>query len=359
MSLRDQDFERICIIKPSSLGDIIHALPVLHGLRQRFPQAHISWLVNNAYIPLLNGHPDLNEVIGFDRQALRTLRGCLGMSRSLWRYAGDLRRRRFDLAIDLQGLMRSALLTRATTAAVRLGFQPAREGAGFLYNHRIPAPALEEHAVERNYRVAGVLGFEDVPIKFHLPVQQAAQSRLNARLTDLGISLDERYLLVLPGSRWETKNWWPQRFASTIDHLAGQQAVLSGGLGERQLCEDIASRCKTTPQSLAGETTIEEMVALIAGATAVLCNDSGPLHIATALGVPAVAIFGPTSPDRTGPYGPSAKVLRHNLDCSPCYLRQLRQCPHDHACMEAISSASAAEALDAAVSATANSTKAH
>src|SRR5688572_7245290 len=134
---------RIAIIKPSALGDIVHSLPVLSGLRQRFPHAHIAWLVNRAFMPLLQGHPHLNETVPFERGALR--KGWLKGSLSFARFLSELRGQRYDMVIDLQGLLRTGLMTVATGAAVRIGLKSAREGAALCYTHRVEDRRDQEH----------------------------------------------------------------------------------------------------------------------------------------------------------------------------------------------------------------------
>ena len=165
------EFRRILIIKPSSFGDVIHAMPVLHGLRSRFPHARISWLVANSCAGLLEGHPDLDEVIRFDRKRYGRIGRSLGPTIEFVRFLSGLRRRSFDLVLDLQGLFRSAFLTLAAGARVTLGFANAREFAPLFYTRRIPVPDPDMHAVDRNYLFARTLGFGDLPVAFNLPVR--------------------------------------------------------------------------------------------------------------------------------------------------------------------------------------------
>lgn len=339
MNLRTHNFQRILLIKSSSLGDIIHTLPLLNGLRERYPHARISWLVNTEYVPLLKAHPQLDEVIPFDRQEFKTLAGAVRMTFKIGGFAHELRLGRFDLALDVQGLFRSGLMAFASGAEVRLGFSPAREGAGIFYNHRVPVPTSDLHAVDKNYLPAGVLGFEQVPIKFHLPVPPTSRQSLARKLADEGLAPGQRYAVVAPGSRWETKNWRPERFGAAVDYIQETlriRAVLCGSAAERDLCQLIRQMCHPPPLDLAGRIDLTELVALLHDATAVLCNDSAPLHIAAALGKPLVTIFGPTNPLRTGPYGRPDDVLQAGLPCIPCYYRRLAQCPIHHQCMSDI-----------------------
>ena len=352
MDLSTHNFERILIIKPSSLGDIIHALPLLNGLRVRYPSAKISWLVNTEYAVLLEDHPQLDAVIPFDRRKFKSLVGAVSMTFKLGGFARELRRRQFDLAIDAQGLFRSGLMALASGAHVRLGFQPSREGSGMFYNHRVHIPDLNVHAVDKNYLLARCLGFGHVPVRFHLPVSPQSSAAVAQKLAGQGLAVDEPYAVVVPGSRWETKNWWPERLSAAVDHLRtqlGVKVVLSGSADEVELCQVVARSCKLPPVELAGQIDLAEMVALINAATVVLCNDSAPLHIATALDRPAVTVFGPTDPRRTGPYGRPETVLQSSLPCVPCYYRKLSKCPIEHRCMNDITVERVNRALAAAV----------
>lgn len=335
-ALTSRDFARVLLIKPSSLGDIVHALPVLHGLRCRYPHAHVAWLVGTSFVPLLADHPALSEVIPFDRRHYGRVGRSWPATRDFLRFLRELRSRRFDLVIDLQGLFRSGLLTRATGAKVRIGFADARELAWMAYTHRLPAAAGDVHAVDRNRQTLALLGVEEGPAVFDLALQPQERAAAGGLLAAAGIQPDEPFLAVLPGARWETKQWPPERFGGTINQIADQvgvRSVLLGGAEERVLCDQIAEICLKTPVNLAGRTGLRELIALIERAAVVLCHDSGPMHVAAALKRPLVCISGPTNPRRTGPYGQPEAVIRLDLPCSPCYLRRLSQCRHEHRCM--------------------------
>ncbi len=337
--LSGREFERVLLIKPSSLGDLVHALPVLHGLRRRYPRAVIDWLAGNSFAPLVEGHPDVTEVIRFDRKRYgRMLRD----PRIALEFAGFVRRlnrRRYDLVVDLQGLFRSGLMAAATAAPVRLGFRAAREGAWVFYTHHLKADAETTHAVDRNYLVSRMLGFEDVPITFDLAVTAAERERARVLLADAGLGHDAAFAAILPGARWDTKRWSTERFGVVVDELERQQglkSVLLAGPDEADICSQVADHCSSPPANLAGRTTLRELAAVLERASVVICHDSAPMHVASALGVPLVSILGPTNPARTGAYGPNARVLQAEFSCVPCYLRRLSQCRYDHRCMTAI-----------------------
>lgn len=338
--LTHRAFERILLIKPSSLGDIIHALPVLRGLRVRYPTARIDWLASTSFAPLLEGHPDITDVIRFDRKGFSRLGRSAAATVDFGKFLSELRVKEYELVIDLQGLLRTGFLTRATGAPVRVGFRNAREGAWAFYNHYIPLLETDEHAVDRNFRVADMLGFAEVDVSFPLPISEADRATAAGWRSQITTDATTRLVAVLPGARWETKVWLPDRFTAVIDALQDDSAircVLLGGPDDAELSRSVAEGCAKTLADLTGKTTLREMAAMLDAADVVLCHDSGPMHVAVALEQPIVCLIGPTHPGRTGPYRRPNDVLRVDLKCSPCYLRKLSECRHEHRCMRDLS----------------------
>lgn len=347
--LASRTFERILLIKPSSLGDVVHALPVLHGLRCRYPRARLSWLVSTGCLPLLDGHPQIDELIPFDRRRYGRMLQSPTIAAEFLGFVRSLRSRAFDLVIDLQGLFRSGFMAWASGAGVRIGFAAAREFAWLFYSHRIVVAGPDEHAVDRNYGVSRMLGFADVPVAFPLPVQPQAVRNAAALLAELGVAPGERYAVAVPGARWDTKIWPAARFAAVADHLhrtRGLRTVVVGGGDERPQCEAVAAAAGSPVANACGRTSLADLVALLDGAGIVVTNDSGPMHIAVALGRPVVCVVGPTNARRTGPYGSKNRVVNTELPCSPCYLRRVAQCRFGHACMQDLAALEVQAAVD-------------
>jgi len=310
------EIRRVLIIKPSAIGDVVHTLPILGLLRARFPAAQISWLVTPACAGLLDGHPMLHEVIRFDRRGFGDMWKRPDRLFQLRRFTRDLRRRRFDLVLDFQGLLRSGLLAWSTGARWRVGFQNARELGHLFYTHRVPIKTTEQHAIERYLEIARAVGC-DVPdaLTFPFATTPVDRSGVEAKLAGLG-----PFAVLLPATNWATKRWPTGHFAALVRPLHerfGLATVLAGGPDAAALAPLIP-----TDLNLAGQTSLRELTALLERATVVIANDSGPMHIAAALGVPLVTLFGPTNPVRTGPYGRPLNVLRLDLPCSPCYSRK-------------------------------------
>lgn len=314
--LRDLEPRRICLVKPSALGDVVQSLPVLAGLRNRWPTAHIAWVVNRSLAGLLKGHPQLDEVVEFDRGG-RGLRRVAAMARMVAR----LRREPFDLTLDLQGLFRSGLLTWLSRASRRVGLAGAREGAARFYTDVVPLAAAETSAVDRYWRVAAALGCPGGPPRPLLGIGAEHRAWVRAQLG----GLPRPWLIVHPGAQWETKRWPPERFsvvARQAQEQYGAGVVLVGGPGEAPLAQRVAANLNERAcVDLAQRTSLLQLAALAEQADVFLSGDTGPMHLAAAVGARVVAVFTCTSPVRAGPYGPGHRVVATQVDCAASYLR--------------------------------------
>ena len=317
MNLTDLQPRRILLVKPSALGDIMHALPVLSALRQRYPAAEIHWLVNRSYMSLLEGHPDLNGTIPFDRDLFRA--GFFRGISASGRFIRHLRSMKFDLAIDLQGLLRTGLVSRASGATTRIGLKSAREGAGWFYTHRFDDASI--HAVDRYWHVAEALGAGGFEKRFHLPVSAEGKMWAAAMLANY----PRPWIVVGVGARWLTKRWPPSHFAALIRRAQQQfdgTAIFIGAPDERPLAEEAAATLAGPFVQCAGTTTLPQMVAILAAADVVIANDTGPLHVAVALGRPVVSPFTCTQVAKTGPYGQLGSAVETTVWCKGSELKQ-------------------------------------
>lgn len=318
-SLATCQARRIGLIKPSALGDIVQALPVLAALRRRFPDSHITWVVNRSFEPLLHGHPDLDATLPFDRGALG--RGWRGL-RGVGAFVQALRQQRWDLAIDLQGLFRSALMAWASGAPRRVGLASAREGARWFYTDLIAETEQAAlHAVERYWRVAEAFGVGDLPRTFRLPL--ADEARRWAEQTLAG--RPRPWLVLAVGARWQTKRWPVPHFAALAGRAQrefGGTVLLIGTAEERAAAQAVARRLPGPSAMLAGRTSLPQLAALLARADVVLANDTGPLHLAAALGRPVVAPYTCTKVARHGPYGALAGAVESRVWCQGSYRKR-------------------------------------
>ena len=307
------DYRRILFIKPSSLGDIVHAMPTLAALRRAYPSATVTWLVKRQWSSLVE------RINGVDRvwSVESGLKGWLSQ-------VPALREERFDVAVDLQGLFRSAAMAWLSGAPRRIGFLNAREGAAWWYNQRVPVATPEMHAVDRYLLVAEAMGAQTASPEFSFRVPQSDHDRVDRLLRQSGIPPGTRWVAMAIGARWPTKRWPAASFAALADQLSAEGSgpvVFLGGPDERADVMAVRNMMKGTSIDLAGALPIEYLPSLLGKAAALITNDSGPMHIAAAVGTPVLALFGPTSPVRTGPYGSGHRVLTHEISCSPCFRR--------------------------------------
>lgn len=316
--------KKVLLIKPSAIGDVVHALPVLSLMRKKWPEAKISWLVTPPCAGLLRGHPLLDEVIEFDRKRYGQGYKSPAAASELRGFTRELRLRRFDLVVDLQGLFRSGWLAWKTGAKLRVGLRTAREGAPLFYTHRVPGGEKERHAIEKYLDVAEALGLGRGPVEFVFNTKDADRDAVREKLGAVG---GRPMAVLFPGANWVTKRWPVEHFAGLVGKLRerGVATVVGGAAGDGVLAASIGADL-----DLCGKTSLAETTALLELASVVVSNDTGPMHIAAGLGRPLVTLFGPTSEVRTGPYRLPLTVLRTDVPCAPCFSRT---CSHT-SCMK-------------------------
>jgi lipopolysaccharide heptosyltransferase I len=310
---------RILLIKPSSLGDIVHAFPVVSAIKTQWPGSHITWLVKRQWADLVERAEGVDRVWPVEMTV-----------RSWIREGRALRAQRFDIAIDLQGLFRSAIVARFSGAPTRIGFANGREGSPWFYTQRIPVLSPDIHAVDRYLSVAAALGasLSGKP-QFEFKWSEKDTATVRELCRRKGFLVDRPWIAINIGARWPTKRWPLASFAAVVDQLYETQhdpIVMIGDADERACTNKLRALTDRPFIDLSGEIPLGFLPALLSKATAMITNDSGPMHIAAALGVPVVAIFGPTSAARTGPYGDGHQVLTSRIPCSPCFSRV---CRHD------------------------------
>ena len=325
---------KLLIIKISSLGDVIHGFAVANELKAKMPDITIDWLASDVYTDLLQHQRSVRKVWSFKRGEW----GKNWCAPSTWSEITNLvtsiRAERYDVCLDLQGLLRSGLITLFSGAEKRVGYRDGREGARYCYNVRLES-GDSGHAVDI---LLQSLAFFDVEIpknptfKFDIPEKESAT--VKKLLAEFGVS--GKYIVFHPGARWETKKWrgekWSQ-LAEAISKSAGLPVVFTGSASESEMINEII-KGKKTLFSAAGRLTLLELSALLSNAGVMATVDSGPMHLAAAFGTPIVALFGPTSIVKTSPRstGP-VKLITASFDCAPCFKRDCNVSPN---CMDAI-----------------------
>ena len=308
----------IALVKLSSLGDVVHALPVAVALRARLPRARLAWVVERHEAALLTGNGLLDAVVPVDT---RRWRRALDI-RAMWRPFGafrvggeiadvarQLRAARFDVALDLQGLVKSGLLTAATRAPLRIGFAAGlcreRPSALFTNRHVSPRPTAR-HVVERYLALLEPLGVRPATIEFPLPRDPAAEARVDTFFARSRLKPPDRLVVLLAGAGRTDKRWPADRFATLATRLTaetGAPVLVVWGPGELETARAIVDSARGGSIELAPPSTIGELIALLRRAAVVVGGDTGPLHLAAGLGVACVGLYGPTSAERNGPWG--------------------------------------------------------
>lgn len=343
--------KRICLIKPSALGDIVQTLPLLPMLRERFPDARLSWVVNRQFAPILEGHPNLDEIIPFDRRAMWALPGA-------WLQFGKLlaglRQQQFDLVLDLQGLMRTAIMTRATGAPVRLAMETHREGAALACHQVIPETGWRVPAYQRYWHVARALGAQTNEPHSHVAVGETDRQWAANELADLPGPI----VAIHPGGRWPTKIWPVEHFARVAAHAVrqyGASLVPVGAPNEQHLAERLGELIKQAePKArihpLTGRSNLKQLAATLAASDLLLTNDSGPMHLAAAVNTLVVAPFLCTSPALSGPPESHHQLVATGVGCGGSYHKK---CPYrgeaHFACMRELSPDRVMAGLDRAM----------
>jgi heptosyltransferase I len=291
--------KRILIIKPSALGDIILALPALSALKRSFPEARISWFVRPEFAPLITGHPFISDIILFDRKQLSKWWCSPDSCKSLRSLIRQLKAGEFDLVFDFQGLFRTGYFTWTTGCKRRFGMAGAREFSHLFYTDKISQDASSIHLVDYYLKMVAAAGTKQGEVEFKLPEDAGAAEQIDKLLKSQGVNA--KYAVLVPGAAQANKRWPIERFAELAGKISerfGLSIVATGSQGEREYIEAIGKRVI----NLAGKTMVRELMPLMRKASLVVSNDTGPGHIAAALGVPIVMIFGPTNPARVCPY---------------------------------------------------------
>ncbi|MEC4888913.1 MAG: D-glycero-beta-D-manno-heptose 1,7-bisphosphate 7-phosphatase [Nitrospira sp.] len=337
MSGKSAAFRRIVVRAPNWIGDAVMCEPALRGLRSLFPQAELTLLAKPAIAELFVAYPGLNHVVRYEDKGIHA-----GLS-GKWTLAGTLRRQRFDLAVLFQNAFEAALLTWLAGMPRRYGY--ATDGRVFFLTDPVAVPDRQalRHQVHYYWDMLRPLGLAGTPASPMLTLHQDEERAMDRRLVEAGIAETDLVLGINPGSTYGgAKRWLPERFAETVARLSleiGRQqgrtlsVIILGAKGEEELGQAIAARLGIRSVVLSGKTTIRELMAATKRCALLVTNDTGPMHIAAAFGVPVVAVFGPTDWRTTAPYGQEQGMVRHPVECAPCLLRE---CPIDHRCMTGV-----------------------
>ena len=327
----DRAYTNILIVKLSAIGDVVHALPVAYALKQCFPAARITWVVEKPSYDLLTNNPCIDEIIVFDKPRLKRLAGFRDYAPE---FVSLLRARHFDLALDLQALFKSGAIAYLSGAPERYVYCDTREMSDWL-SRRVCGPNRTGHVVERYLDVVRAVGCDVKRAVFPICITADEAAAAVAIAGQAGIDLTSPYVILSPGANWPNKRWPTTFFAALADKLRqdGLTPVLSGGPGDAVLAAEITAAAAAPPVDLTGKTSLKQLAHVIKNARALVGGDTGPMHLAAALATPVVALHGPTDTIRNGPYGPGHKALVTAHECAGCWRRA---CPKGRDCLAGI-----------------------
>jgi len=320
------NLDRFLIIKLSSLGDIIHTLPAFSALRKKFPQANITWLVEEKGREILELVPGIDRIVDIKMKRLHP------GSKEFWGEFSNIKKRIRDknqVAFDFQGLIKSGFLAKLSKAKIRIGFNKynlKEPLASLFYTDRLAEISEDMNVISKNMKLLSQVGIQEQEEEYEFPLLLPDRSKesIGLKLIEIGYDPGKRMIIFNVGAAWETKRWFPDRWAELILRLKKEQEdlfplLLWGNETERRIAEEIREKTETPLSPLL---SLQEVMTLINGASLVVSGDTFALQIACALSRPVVGIFGPTNPRRNGPFDPRDMVSFHELDCSYCYMRK-------------------------------------
>jgi lipopolysaccharide heptosyltransferase I len=348
-SLNKKSPLEILIVKLSAIGDVVHTLAFLDVLRQNFPLAKIDWLVEEGAADIIQGHPAIRRVIISKRKSWWRMLfedRCFGqVLKEILSFKNELRHHRYDVVIDLQGLLKSGVLVGFTRGNRKVGMAGAREGAWLFLKEPSVRVNYQQHAIDRYLEVATHLGCQWDRWVNRIPVSETHLRAVEKMLADDGFEGGE-LVAINPMAKWKTKLWEPELFAELGDRILQDfscRIVFTGSQDDRPVIENILSMMKHKPFNFAGRTHLKELACLYGRCRVLVTTDTGPMHMAAAMECSVVALFGPTSPLRTGPYGSKHRVMTSGAVCSPC----LKKACHEWFCMRDITVDSVYDAVKA------------
>lgn len=317
--------EKILIVKLGAIGDVVHAMPVLRTLRANLPSAYIAWVIEEKAAPLLRGNPDIDDLIVINTKRWRKKISLESLG-EIRQFIASLRGKKIDLAIDLQGLIKSGAISWLSGAKTVIGFKSAhrREYLNGIFTNLKAGPENgKTHIIDIYLSLLNPLNL-DISRKnvlFNIPGED--EHYINDFIIQNGLSGDKPLIAVNPGAGWETKKWGAKNYASLADMILEDNkcnAMITWGPGEEKLAKEIKDLMKHNVV-ISPPTSLTQSIALLKRCNLLVAADTGPLHIGAALGIKTAAIFGPSDPNRNGPYGEGHQILHKKLECGNCYKR--------------------------------------
>lgn len=305
------NIKKILIIKPSSLGDIVHSLPFLAAIKKKFSDAKIDWVVSYGLHNFLESHLMIDKLWIIKKDDWKKIKRFKLTIKEIWEFKRGLEKEKYDISIDLSGLFRSGIISCASRAKIKLGFKEFDEFSPFFYTHKIHG-SMDIHAIDRYLEIAKFMGCDVDKIEYPLAPYNTKP--------DICSKLPKQYIIMSPGAGKSANQWQAEKFGQLAAKLDLPTIVIAD-VKEAKIANKVVKHSNKKAFSIAGETSLKDLIPIIKKAKFFISNDTGTMHIAAALDVPVFAIFGPANPDRTGPYGNIHTIIQKKIDCAPCYAK--------------------------------------
>ena len=325
--------KNILVVKLSAIGDVIHALPVSYAIKETYPEAHLTWVVEPPAYDLLTMNPYIDEIIVFEKKKFKSVSGFLANYGPLKR---KIQQRKYDAVLDLQGLFKSAAIARLGQAPVKLGMCNMRELSDKI-SKPVIGPHANGHIVERYLDVARAIGCRVDRTVFPLEVPAREQDLARQLFRQAGADMSNPYVVFAIGANWPNKRWPEEYFAELSDWLYEKQlipVIVGGGVVDEQRAAAICARTEIPPINLVGRTNFKQLTGILQRAQLVVGGDTGPVHLSAGVGTPTIMLMGPTDANRNGPYGQPGNAIETDHSCRYCWQRA---CPKKRDCLASIS----------------------
>ena len=327
-----KDIKSVLVVKLSAIGDVIHALPVSYAIKETYPEAKVTWVVEPPAYDILKDNPYIDNIIVFEKKKFKSMRGFL---KNYGPFTKILNADKYDASLDLQGLFKSAAIAWSAKAPIRLGTCNMRE-----MSHKVSRPVVgpnaNGHIVERYLDVVRELGCQVNKVVFPMEISPRDQQAAEGAMQQAGIRMENPYVVLAVGANWPNKRWPTRYYAKLSDWLYDRKiipVIIGGGMLDSTLAGEIDAEAEIPPIILVGKTTLKQLAHVIKNAKAVVGGDTGPVHLAAGLGVPTVMVMGPTDANRNGPYGQLENAIEANRPCKYCWKRA---CPKGLECLSVI-----------------------
>jgi len=315
--------KNILVVKLSAIGDVIHALPVSYALKETFPDAQVTWVVEPPAYDLLTNNPYIDNIIVFEKKKFKSIGGFI---KNLPSFLVELKKIKYDVALDLQGLGKSAAIAYLSGAPLKLGCCNMRELSDWV-SKPVCGPNQNGHIVERYLDVVREMGCKVEKVVFPMVITEKEADIATKLMVQAGMDMKNPYVVLAVGANWPNKRWPTKLYAELVDDLYSKEIipiVIGGGVIDARLIAEINEKAEIPPVDLVGKTTLKQLAYIIKEAKAVVGGDTGPMHLAAGLGKPVVALMGPTDANRNGPYGQPQNAIEIDLNCKHCWKRECR-----------------------------------